>query len=184
MHPGLRSSFFEHSLDAARTRLWDEHLIRSKLSKQTQECNAVSSTGPSVVSTVLFNLGEESFRLSNVMPFLLCQNGEASVDEISSYLHDDLQDSVVKKLRMDDGVVHYWVSRCARLPKLSELALHILATPTSSSSSKRDFSALKLMLNNSRMLLADDVVEDLCILKSSTSVPSTSVMQTMLAEEI
>lgn len=184
MHPGFCSFSFAYSLDVTRTRRRGEQPIQSMLSKQTQKCDAVPITCPSETSIVLPNLGKERFRLCNVIFFLPYQIEEASVDESSSFLQDSLSDSDVKKLQMDDGLVDYWVPRCSRHPKLSQIALHILATLASSSSSESDFSALKLKLNIRRILLANDLVEDLSILKSSTLVLSTSAIQTILAEEL
>lgn len=93
------------------------------------------------------------------MSFIVVQR-EKEWDERNHYLVRGVRSAEKDMLLADEGVNDYCVSKQYVCPRSANVALRILATPPSSSSSERNFCVLKLMLSN-RTLLKDDIVDSL-----------------------
>lgn len=66
----------------------------------------------------------------------------------------------------NDRILQFWASKIAKYPKLARIALRIFATTASYYASERDFSLLKRLIVQGRIILADDALEALAYLRS------------------
>lgn len=77
---------------------------------------------------------------------------------------------VEPRQRHDFDVWNHWISRKASHPQLAQVALVVLATPSSQVSVERSFSALRLVLSDHRTMMSDDTLENILILKLNDDV--------------
>lgn len=118
-----------------------------------------------------------AFQLSTCMSFLgLFQDD----DELSTNMTGNLTSSEMSLLTNNDetsnnnggdasrhaGVVDYWFSKRSAFPNLAKVALRLLATPESSTSSEREFSLVKLSLSRDKFNFQDDTIDSKAILHS------------------
>ena len=71
-----------------------------------------------------------------------------------------------KFIQDDFSVMRFWYDRRAQYLFLYAVAARIYATPVSSSSSERLFSALKLLVEEKRSRLSNYVVDDMILVSS------------------
>lgn len=65
------------------------------------------------------------------------------------------------------GVAEFWARSDGAYPDLSKVALRVLATPASSASSERDFSAVSRILTPERSTIYSDMLNDILLLRSA-----------------
>ncbi len=96
---------------------------------------------------------------------------QVDLDEISIY--KELNVGTVKEkgktfLLDDFSVMKFWYNRKRRHPAIYGVALRVLTTPVSSSASERVFSALKLIVSDTRSHLSNDTLEYVIVIRSLT----------------
>lgn len=77
---------------------------------------------------------------------------------------------VEPRQKHDVDVLNHWVARKVSHPQLSQVAMVILATPSSQVSVERAFSALALVLSDHRTTISDEALEDILILKLNDDI--------------
>ena len=97
------------------------------------------------------------------------QSKKVYLDEVSKYKSSQvnyLREERIKFLEDDFEVMRYWHERKAQFPLLFTLAARVFATPVSSASSERVFSALKLLVSEKRSFLTSSLIDDVIALRS------------------
>ena len=92
-----------------------------------------------------------------------------SVDEVSKYNSSQvnyLREARIKFLKDDFEVMRYWHERKAHFPLLFTISARVFATPVSSASSEREFSALKLLVSEKRSCLTSSLIDYIFALRS------------------
>ena len=91
------------------------------------------------------------------------------LDEVSRYnfIHLAHSDEERKKFIEDDfAVVRFWYDRKKEFPHLFAISVRLYATPVSSASSERVFSALKLLVDEKRSNLRSSLIDDMIVIRS------------------
>lgn len=164
LHPGLKTFNFCSRSVASNCRALGEALVR-KIVSGTSESHPLGEERQGTfsntslqqpISGVGGTVGTSSWNLSMKMSFLTSCN--QSSDEVSDYVSIVLNESDIKLLQNDDGIITFWLNRRSTFPKLHAFALRVFITFASSTASERDFSELKLSVPNGSSRLKDDVI--------------------------
>jgi hypothetical protein len=95
---------------------------------------------------------------------------EAFVNNGGSSDDDDSEDEIDRYYNMKVGgsvdAVEWWISNRAQFPRLSQMALDILAIPAMAADCERSFSIAKLTLSTQRHAMKWETIEMLQMLKN------------------
>ncbi|KAI0558044.1 Zinc finger BED domain containing protein [Gracilaria domingensis] len=171
LHPRMRSLSFVR--DTAKRNVY-----RGKgsvlVKRMLRNYDKVEKKGNEIVATDVVapkELGTDSFCLSDM--FDVADTSEGDIDSFEKYMSRKFPLSISKPLKTsasdeDHGtkLIRFWINQEAHYPDLSKVALRIYATPVSSSTSERNFSAVNRILTAERSRLKSDVIEDMLYLRS------------------
>lgn len=165
IHPGLRSlSFFTDVCLRNEARAKGMSLLRKMVDNISHANNSHSTdTKQDNLTPCGGDLGKSAFHLSSCMSFLGHVTEE---DDLSRYMSCAVTMADRELLQANDGIVDYWLSKRDEFPTVYQVAMRILATPASSTSSERDFSLLKLGVSKHRCNSKDDIIDDKAVLQS------------------
>jgi hypothetical protein len=97
-------------------------------------------------------------------PYEAFVNNRASSDEEDS--EDEIDRYYETKVGANVDSIEWWISNKARFPKLSQMALDILAIPAMAADCERSFSIAKLTLSSQRHAMKWETIEMLQMLKN------------------
>ncbi|KAI0563666.1 zinc finger BED domain containing protein [Gracilaria domingensis] len=173
LHPRLRSLGFvenceKRNMFKAKGAILIKRLLRNYAGAGNED------TDVCIVNDVIApkELGKESFNLSDM--FDIADREMADLDSFEKYMGRSFPLPVLQQLRTvkKEGedhktkLVKFWISQSALYPDLSKVALRLYATPVSSASSERNFSAVNRIVTADRSKLKSNLVEDMLYLRS------------------
>lgn len=104
------------------------------------------------------------------MEYMDCTNNRLeSQDEVEKYQAMSINSAAIDPSSFVNdsfAVVRFWYNRRGQFPKLYRVAMKVLATPVSSSSSERVFSTLKKLVTSDRVRLSGQNVENILVARS------------------
>lgn len=172
LHPGMRTfeKFVSSESERDQLRRKGCSFVRQLLSTSSHVAEsgaAANGSGNSEVSQgqiVPNPLGTASVHTINYMAL---SGQSSSQDELARYLSLPVSEDCINSLASDNlQIFRYWASCSQSFPKLSNIALHVLAIPPSSCASERDFSEVNRIVTPQRNRLNSDTIEDIVFLRS------------------
>ncbi|KAI0567134.1 Zinc finger BED domain containing protein [Gracilaria domingensis] len=115
--------------------------------------------------------GKDKFSLSEM--FDVAESGVGDEDSFEKYMGRKFSAPALHKMRAikkesdhGDNLIKFWISQEGVYPDLKKVALRIYATPVSSCSSERNFSAVNRIITADRSGLKSSLVEDILFLRT------------------
>lgn len=171
LHPRMRSLSFISDMEERRVLKMKGTVMIRRMAKKyhksalQRETGGESNTERDELRLRQNTLGEHSFRLEDA--FDMPEFDASESDTLTKYMGKRFSRPVLEGVSNRGGLIKFWVGQEHIYPDLAKVSFRIFATPVSSASSERNFSAVNRILTSDRSRLDSSLLEDLMYARSA-----------------